>query len=221
MGITQIDVNKFVEYCRTNLDLSAKHNAIQYGSLGPCILDCIYSLRAKYYKITVPVVKRYGEEFMRGNVYAPGYTLSDFISHIKNSGGTRKFAENILQNKQVLSGRLKSEICLELAKKLFEKGIETKEDFASFDQSELEQIMRQVKGVGNAAVNYMFMLSGDPNRCKPDVHIHHCIKDAIERDVSDQDCQTLFTKAVKVLKKDCSQITVALLDGFVWEKYRV
>lgn len=221
MGITKNDVNKFVDYCRTNLNLSAKHNAIQYGSLGPCVLDCIYSLRTQYYTVTVPVVKRYGKAFMNGNVYDPSYTLSDFISHIEKFGGTRKFAENVLKNKQVLSGRLKSEICLELAKKLVEKGIETKADFASFDQSELEQIMRQVKGVGNAAVNYMFMLSGDPNRCKPDVHIHHCIKDAIRRDVSDPDCQILFTEAVKVLKKDCSQITVALLDGFVWEKYRV
>ncbi|MBP5467572.1 MAG: hypothetical protein J6Y43_08445 [Clostridia bacterium] len=221
MGIAKGDVNKFVGYCQDNLDLSVKHYATPYGSLGPCVLDCIYSLRTKYFKVTVPVVERYGNAFMGGKVHDTSYSLSDFISHIKSSGGTRKFAENVLNNKQVLSGRLKSEICLELAEKLVEKGIETKKDFASFNQTALEQIIRQVKGVGDAAVNYMFMLAGDQNRCKPDVHIHHCIKDAIGRDVSNSDCQILFTEAVKILKKYYPRITVALLDGFVWEKYRV
>ena len=81
--------------------------------------------------------------------------------------------------------------------------------------------MRQVKGIGDAAVNYIFMLAGDQNRCKPDVHIHHCIRDSIGHDVSNADCQTLLTEAVKELKVDNPNITVALLDGFIWNKYRV
>ena len=221
MKITKDEIVKFVNFTRDKLDLSAKHYAEPYGSLGPCILDCIYSLRTKYFKVTVPVVERYGKAFMNNNVRSSGYTLNDFVHHIEISGGTKRFAEEILKNKQVLSGRLKSDICLELAVELISIGIETKEDFASFDQTKVEQILRQIKGIGDAAVNYIFMLAGDQNRCKPDVHIHHCIRDAIGHDITNQDCQILLTEAVKMLKSDYPNITVALLDGFIWNKYRV
>ena len=221
MAITKDELLKFVDFTKANLDLTAKHYAEPYGSLGPCVLDCIYSLRTKYFRVTVPVVERYGAAFMGGKVHNAGYTLSDFISHIKRSGGTKKFAEDILKNRQVLSGRIKSETCLELSEKLVSVGIETKQDFSNFNQIILEQIMRQVKGIGDAAVNYMFMLAGDSNRCKPDVHIHHCIRDAIGHDISNADCQNLLSEAVKELKADYPNITIALLDSFIWSKYRV
>ena len=44
------------------------------------------------------------------------------------------------------------------------------------------------------------MLAGDANRCKPDVHIHHCIKDACGCSIPNEECQTLFTDAVSILK---------------------
>jgi len=215
------NASKLATWCLANLDLTAPHYALAYGSLGPCILDCIYSLRTKYFPVTVPLVKRYGDKFMNGDVHAKGYTLSDFINHIELSGGVVLFSEDVLKNKQVLSGRIKADVCLDIAKKLVKSGIETKEDFANADKYKMEQLMRSVKGMGDAAINYMFMLAGDPNRCKPDVHIHHCIRDAIGYDVSNEECQLLFTKAVKIINTQYPNVTVASLDGLVWNKYRV
>ena len=55
--------------------------------------------------------------------------------------------------------------------------MDTFDDFRYFEKETLlEIVLRSVKGMGDAGVNYMFMMAGDPNRCKPDVHIHRCIK---------------------------------------------
>ena len=67
--------------------------------------------------------------------------------------------------------------------------------------------------------HYQFMLAGDPNRVKPDVHIHHCIVDACGRDVSNEECQTLFTEAVELLKPKHEGLTVAALDNTIWRFY--
>ena len=58
-----------------------------------------------------------------------------------------------------------------------------------------------MKGISDAGVNYLFMPAGDPNRVKPDVHIHQSIVDACGRDVSNEECQALFTEAVELLNK--------------------
>lgn len=63
------------------------------------------------------------------------------------------------------------------------------------------------------------MLAGDPNRCKPDVHIHRSIKDAFGYDISNDECQLLFTQSVNLLKNKYSNITVRLLDNIIWKKY--
>ncbi len=211
---------KLADWCLNNLNLDAEHYAEPYKSLGPCILDCIYSLQAKYFSVVVPLMERYGERYMNGDVHAEGYTLDDFISHIREAGGTEPFSANILKNRQVLCGRRKSEVCLEIADKLISLGIQTKEDFSKSDKNEIENAIRGVKGVGDAAANYLFMLAGDSSRVKPDVHIHHCIRDAIGFDVSNEECQTLFTEAVDIIREVYPNVTVASLDGLVWNRYR-
>ena len=215
------DSQKLAEFCMNELDLTADHYAEPYGSLGPCIIDCIYSLQAKYFPVVVPLVTRYGNKYMKGDVHASGYTLSDFVNHIKDAGGTGAFAENVLVNRQRQSRRLKSDICLEIAEKLIKEGIETKDDFGKYDYTKMENLLRSIKGVGDAAINYLFMLAGDTSRVKPDVHIHHCIRDAIGHDVSNDDCQRLFDGAIKILNKRYPTLTVSALDGLVWSKYRV
>ena len=209
------------KWCENNLNLNDKHYAEPYGSLGPCILDCVYSLRAKYFSVTVPIVDKYGKAFMNGRVHDSGYTLSDFIDHINQSGGPRGFAINVAHNMQVIGKKLKSEICLEVAQKLVKFGVETLEDFQNKDQDLLDYCMRSVYGMGDAAVNYMFMLAGDQNRVKPDVHIHRCIREATGQDVSNDECQTIFKLAVDLLKDNYPKLTIAHLDGLVWSKFRV
>ncbi|MEA4822261.1 MAG: hypothetical protein VB122_08575 [Erysipelotrichales bacterium] len=215
-------VDKIVDFCKLNLDLNSVEYAEPYLSLNVCIIDCVYSLRAKYFQVTVPIVNRYAERFMSGNKLASGYTLNDLMNHIEKSGGTQAFASDILKNNQKLSGRLKSDICYELARKLRLLKIETIEDFNNFENTEILEItISSVKGIGPAGLNYLFMLAGDPDRCKPDVHIHRFIYDAIGENVTDEECQTLLTSAVKILKKEYRNITVRTLDSIIWNKYQI
>ena len=215
----QESVLKLAEYCKRELDFTKGHYADPYASLGPCILDCIYSLRAKYFSVTRPTVMRYAAKYMKGDAIAAGYTVDDFIYHVAESGGAKTFARDVLKNNQCLSGRLKSEVCLDLAESLSKSGIQTRNDFNARDKEDMDALLRSVRGMGNAAINYFFMLTGDPDRCKPDVHIHHCIRDALGFDVTDAECQRLFTGTTELLKREHPNLTVAYLDSLVWQKY--
>ena len=213
--------DKFVEYCEQELDFE-KSMVYGYKSLSVCVIDCVYSLRANY-KGTIQVVDRYAEYFMAGNKYSSGDTVSMLIEHIDGVGGTAKFAD-LLKNHQKIGGKIqipKAEVCYQLAKYLKFLHIDTIEEFRQFESTELlEIVIRAVKGMGNAGVNYLFMLPGDSDRCKPDVHLHHCITDACGCDMSDEECQILLTDAVNMLHSKYPDMTVRALDGVIWNKYR-
>lgn len=218
------DFLAFSQYCKENLNTEIKtfRPSARYKSLPICIVDCVYSLRAKYFLMTVPVVKRYADNYLGGNIYSSDDTLSAFISHIKAYESSPIFARDILKNNQVLSGRNKTEVCLEVATKMYELlDINTLEDFQQFKKEELlDLVLRSVKGMGDAGINYLFMLAGDPNRCKPDVHIHRCINDAIGHGVSNGECQILFSETVKILNEIYPWLTVRDLDNIIWRKYQ-
>ena len=82
----------------------------------------------------------------------------------------------------------------------------------------LMQVMLSVRGVGKAAANYMFMLAGDPSRCKPDTHIRCFVRNACGHDLSDDEIQELFTDTVKELRIKHPNLTVRMLDGIIWRK---
>ncbi len=222
MGMKNVITQKaqqFAHYCENTLDLSSQ-SEYGYCSLSACILDCVYSLRAKYYETTIPVVNRYAAQYMNGNRLAFGDTVSMLIQHIEEAGGPEVFADKVLKNRQMLGGISKGIVCCQLAQYLKALHIETIEDFQKFESQEvLEIVIRAVKGMGDAGTNYLFMLAGDPNRCKPDVHIHHCIRDACGQDISNEECQTLFSITVELLHSKYPELTVRGLDGIIWRKY--
>jgi hypothetical protein len=214
---------QFAKYCEFTFDLSTQSD-YGYQSLSVCLLDCVYSLRARYYDVTVPIVQRYANMFMNGDPHGSGDTISILLRRMDDIGHLA-FAERVLINHQKLGGKKhipKEEVCYQLAKYLRDLHIETIEDFQHFESQEiLEIVIRAVNGLGDAGVNYLFMLAGDPNRCKPDVHIHHCIRDACGHDISNEDCQTLFTDAVKILRTQHPNLTVRGLDGIIWRAYQI
>ena len=214
---------QFAKYCESTFDLSTQSD-YGYQSLSVCLLDCVYSLRARYYDVTVPLVQRYANMFMNGDPHGSGDTISMLLRRMDDIGHLA-FAERVLINHQKLGGKKhipKEEVCYQLAKYLRDLHIETIEDFLHFESQEiLEIVIRAVNGLGDAGVNYLFMLAGDPNRCKPDVHIHHCIRDACGHDISNEDCQTLFTDAVKILRTQHPNLTVRGLDGIIWRAYQI
>ena len=213
---------QFANYCKSNFDLTTQ-SEYDYQSLSVCILDCVYSLRARYYDITVPIIDRYANLYMSSDSQASGDTVSMLLRRMDEIGH-QAFAEHVVQNHQKLGGRKqipKEEVCYQLARYLRDLHIETIEDFQNFESQEiLEIVIRAVNGLGDAGVNYLFMLAGDPNRCKPDVHIHHCIRDACGHDIGDADCQALFTDAVSLLRVNFPNLTVRGLDGIIWRAYQ-
>ena len=214
---------QFAKYCESTFDLSTQSD-YGYQSLSVCLLDCVYSLRARYYDVTVPIVQRYANMFMNGDLHGSGDTVSMLLQRMDDIGHLA-FAEKVLINHQKLGGKKhipKEEVCYQLAKYLRDLHIETIEDFQNYESQEiLEIVIRAVNGLGDAGVNYLFMLAGDPNRCKPDVHIHHCIRDACGHDISNEDCQTLFTDAVTILRAQHPNLTVRGLDGIIWRAYQI
>ena len=215
------DYEIFANYCKTNLDLE---NTItvnpDYKSLTLCIIDCIYSLRAKYIQVTLPIVKRYADKYLNGDMHASD-TLEDFMNNVNQYESYDSFAEEVLKNMQFSGPYRKSRICYEVARKLRLLGINTFSDFRNYPSTEiLEIVLKSVKGVGDAALNYLFMLAGDQNRCKPDVHIKHCVRDALGYDLnSDQDYVDLFRNAVNYLASDYPKLTARKLDNIIWTKY--
>ena len=215
--------SQFAKYCEANFDLTTQ-SEYGYQSLSVCILDCVYSLRTKYYAVTIPIVERYTNAYMGGDSRASGDTVSLLIKRMDEKGH-REFADQVLRNQQKLGGKKqipKEEVCYQLARYLRDLHIETIEDFQNFESQEiLEIVIRAVNGLDDAGVNYLFMLAGDPDRCKPDVHIHHCVRDACGHDISNEECQLLFTDAVKLLRNQYPNLTVRGLDGIIWRAYQI
>lgn len=212
----------FLKYCKERFDFE-NTSEVDYGyqSMAICIIDCVYSLQARYYSSTIPVVERYAQHYLNNNILSSSDGVSALIKHITDTGGPDQFAKKILKNEQRSGGVLKAEVCLNLARYLSFLHIETVEDFRKFEEPKLlEIVIRGVKGIGNAGTNYLFMLAGDPDRCKPDTHIHHCVRDACGEDINDEGCQVLFTEVVKELKKEYPDMTVAKLDRIIWKEYQ-
>lgn len=113
--INENEIDLFYNYCKQTFSFDNLEHVANYNSLPICIIDCVYSLRSKYYSVTLPVVKRYTSSYMDNDISLKTDTLQDFINNIDECGGCEFFAENILKNKQILSHRLKSEICYEIA----------------------------------------------------------------------------------------------------------
>ena len=156
--ITDEQIRLFSQYCSENFgtELKSVRKSERYQSLPICVLDCVYSLRTKYFAVTVPVLQRYADTYMGGNLYAGQDTLSDFITHIKEFSDCSEFAKTVLKNNQVLSGRNKAGVCYEIATKLHELlNMDTFDDFRNFEKEALlEIVLRSVRGMGDAGVKY-------------------------------------------------------------------
>ena len=157
---------------------------------------------------------------MGGDKCASGDTVMNLLNNIDTIGGPEEFMGKILKNNQKGGGKKsipKEQICYQLAQYLSYLHIDTMEDFKNYEHQDfLETVIRTVPGIGEAGVQYLFMLVGDENRCKPDVWIHRSIEKGCGQDISDEDCQILFKETVEELKKEYPSLTVRGLDGIIW-----
>lgn len=210
----------FAQYCDDNFDIGGIKPIPSYKSLSICIIDCVFSLQAKYIAQTRPVIQRYADKYLNGDIYSASDSISAFIYHMEEYG-TAEFAKSVLKNNQRSGGVLKTEVCYKLAKYLSYIGIETISDFQKFEDTEfIEKILYSVKGLGKAGVDYLFMMTGDSDRCKVDVHINHCIMDFCRVNLPANEVQELFKDAVAVLRNKYPKLTVGMLDRTIWNEYQ-
>ena len=81
---TNILLPKFIDYCKNNFELK-KTGGYEYKSMSVCILECIYSLRAKT-ESTANVVKRYANAYLNGDVNRSGDTVTNLLTNIQAIG---------------------------------------------------------------------------------------------------------------------------------------
>lgn len=64
--ITDEQIRLFSQYCSENFgtELKSVRKSERYQSLPICVLDCVYSLRTKYFAVTVPVLQRYADTYI-------------------------------------------------------------------------------------------------------------------------------------------------------------
>lgn len=194
-----------------------------YNSIAPAIIDCVYSLNSRYETVK-KIVKRYADNFMNSNPSLKGVQVDDFLSQVDQIG-FEDFALNILQSKRKIlkkgSNKYRIQTCYEIAETLKEQNIQTILDFQKLKKDKADELANNLKtleGIGEAAVNYLFMLCGDQNKCKPDVHLLKYIEEVIGFKVTEVECQDLFKEATRILsaKPEYKGLSVAGLDSKVW-----
>ncbi len=219
--MNETEINNFVTYCRENLNLESIRTQTNYKSLPLCIIDTIFSLRARY-RLVVNVTQNYADQFLNGDRFASDHTISDFIEAYENINNPEEFTNRYIKRNNRICGRLKIVPCYELAIKLKQLKIETIDDFKKYQNENeecLESVIRSVTGFGPQATNYLFMLSGDSSRVKVDTHINRCMRNLFNRILTNEEVQELFREAVNILQKEYSNLTVSKLDHAVWLYY--
>ena len=196
-----------------------------YSCLPLAALDAVYSIRQNYtqtQKVVDNYCKYYGIVKYKSSSNKTMHTVSEFMNNIGEKGA-KQFAAEVLKSKNMTAGRnpiSKAKAVYMFCEILRENKIESFEDFAKSDKDKLEKELLQVHGQGQAAVRYFFMLCGDDNFCKPDVHVLKFLSEVTGKKINADEVQKLLETAANELKNDYPNMTVRLLDYIIWNYQR-
>lgn len=232
--ITEMDKIQFKEFCSRFLDINNAKLGDEgfYQSLPLCIIDSVYSIGVKY-EGTRHTVKKYcdyyGLQRIRFNQESIPLTedqesIEHFIKKME-SDGIEFFADTVFRNRQRTSSRdgiLKADAVLCFAKVLKEYKVNYFQDIHwVVNNTEFEKDIRKIHGQGSGiSLKYFLMLSGSENLIKPDRWIKKFIKDAIDKNVSDEQAQLLLSGVCEKLKFNYPHLTPRLLDNVIWKYQR-
>ena len=124
----------------------------------------------------------------------------------------------ILMSNNKTAGRksnLKSYAVLEWAEILKENNIENFDDIKKADLKKLEKKLKSVKGQGEAAVKYFFMICCCERFCKPDRHIINFFSNIEGRTINQFEAQGFMESVVKDLNNRNIYITVRQLNYII------
>jgi len=140
------------------------------------VVDCMYSLRANYESVVLPMLRE-RLPARPGMQDTPDLSFSDFMRDVDRFEPDKwdGYGSAVL-NLQVISGRRKVEICYEIAQSLRDLGYETRADLLAIGEEALVDLCRgplrnAIHGFGEAACRYLPLLFGVESQIKPDTMI--------------------------------------------------
>lgn len=216
------------EKCIKNLDLkSAKlGDEFYYENLTFCLIDAVFSMGIRY-KIVQNAITRYKNYISEKGFNFNEHKISDFIE-IVNSIPCKEDEKCLLFSEKVLTknrtsprnGILKTQACYYIAQILVKYHIETKEQFNSMPKDIMESVKKEISNVKGQSsgimLEYLYMLAGNDNMCKPDRHLHKFVETATGEKEDNNTIQILMENVTNLLKKDYPNFTVKLLDYEIW-----
>ena len=230
----KLEITKVVEYCRNVLCLDNERLSDEYfyQSLPLCVIDAVYSLRARY-ESTRLVVIRYCNYFklqrIRENreVVTPIETqesIDEFLEKM-NKLGIERFTNEIFDNRQrtsTQSGIPKTEAVFRFASVLKEYRINYLQDVPKvISDVNFEREIDCIPGQNReTSLNYFFMLSGSDDFVKADRHILNFLKNATLKQVTPQEAKPILVEVVNLLRLEYPQLTPRLLDHVIWNYQR-
>lgn len=217
------------EKCIKNLDLkSAKlGDEFYYENLTFCLIDAVFSMGIRY-KIVQNAIIRYKNYIADKGFNFNEHKISDFKKIVDSFSceEDKKYllvSENILTKNRTSpkNGILKTEACYKIAKILIKNHIETKEQFDFMPKNIKESVNEEIKNVRGQSsgimLEYLYMLAGNDDICKPDRHLHKFVETATGEQEDDYTIQNLMKNVTDILKKDFPNLTVRLLDYEIWK----
>jgi hypothetical protein len=226
--LSKTEIQTFITYCKTKLDLSNLTHAEEYGyhNLPLCIIDAVFSIGVRYTS-TENTVKLFCDHFGISRLREkelPHTTEQLSVSEFLNLHAGFSFqgiAEKIYQNRQrtsTRSGILKAEAAYLFASVVHKFGVEYLQDVQKIMgneafETEIARIPGQSSGL---STRYFYMLVGDENFIKPDRMIRRFIDSAIRRELSFDECQQLLVSAHVELVQEYPALTPRSLDHQIW-----
>jgi len=205
-------------------NLSKAKGFVPYKSIVFCVIDAIFSIRARYNPTTINVLDRTAKALGLESRFEY-YNVNDFLSFCENEK-PEELAVNLFGNKQRTStsnGVLKAEVVIDALSMLRKFGIETIDDFnntSKREQVELSWFKLQGQSSG-VTWRYLCMLAGDQNKFKDDTHIYNffikklCYSLKPGNDFNK--LEELFLQEHKKVLSKYPSITIAVLDHMIWK----
>jgi hypothetical protein len=194
-----------------------------YQSIVFCVIDAIFSIRAKYHQSTLKVLDRTAKALGLASRHEE-YEVSVFLSEYKDTS-SEVLAKKVFQNSQRTSsvnGILKAEAVIQAMVMLQGHGIETIKDFNdSSAKSTIESEWRKIRGQSSGVTwRYLLMLAGNPDMFKDDSHIYRFFIEKLGYPITfGNDYEKLkdaFMDEHEKVTRKYPNMTVSVLDHIIW-----
>jgi len=187
------------------------------------VIDCVFSSQAKYESMVLPILRERlpSRPGMRDT---PELKFTDFMRDVDSFGPDKwdRYASEVLQNKQVLSGRRKVEVCYDIAHFFVHRGFETLQELGQQGEGPLLDLVlgplqRDIKGIGPALSRYLAILLGVESQIKPDtmiIRFFDSLSPWSPRMGNEQDIAIIEAVITQIAKEKGT--TPARLDNAIW-----